>query len=248
VETRLTVDLRDEGVSLPIFLDGFYEPAETRFLSKSLRQGDIFVDIGANIGYFTTYASKLVGRRGKVIAFEPDPHNCRTLTTNIELNSARNVVIRNVALGSEARSGFLYRSKTNFGDHRVSDCGEDRERVPISILRFDQACAEIGLSHVDLIKIDVQGFEPYVFAGMGSCLCDFGVRTILMEYWPCGIREAGGAPATMLESITAKGFTIHELDSFGEMVPSSLSDIIRRTEEMSLKAPESYLNLVLHRV
>lgn len=247
VGTRLEVDLRDQGVGWPIFMQQQYEPAETRFISRTLRRGDVFVDIGANIGFFTTLASRLVGRRGKVVAFEPDPDHCAVLRRNLRLNGARNAVVRNEALGAESQHGQLFKSNSNFGDHRVAAGAEQRDSIPISIRRFDEACAELGLKQIDFIKMDVQGYEPQVFAGMGDCLERLGVQSILMEFWPYGIRYAGGSPTDLLEMLLASSFVIHELDEQGDLAVVDPLDMLERVEAMNREQPQTFANLVLRR-
>jgi len=246
VGTRLAVDLRDEGIGWPIFVFQEYEPAETRFITRSLRPGDVFVDIGANVGYFATLASPLVASQGKVIAFEPDPDSCALLRDNLRRNGARNAVACNYALGSEDRAGRLYRSKSNYGDHRVAAGTEDRESVPIAIRRFDTTCAELGLDSVDFIKIDVQGYEPHVFEGMGD-LERLNVRTILMEFWPYGIRYAGGSPEALIERLLSYGFVIHELDDGGEARRVQPAEMLSRVEAMNAARPLTFANLVLQK-
>jgi len=245
--TRLVVDLRDQGVGWPIFMNREYEPAETRFITQTLRSGDVFVDIGANIGYFTTLASRLVGPRGRVVSFEPDPDHCNLLRRNLQLNGASNVVLRNEALGDEPQAGQLFRSPFNFGDHRVAAGTEHRDSIPIAINRFDDACVEVGLKHVDFIKIDVQGYEPQVFAGMGDSLDRLGVQTVLMEFWPYGIRYAGGSPADLLAVISSCGFMLYELDERSDVVPVTADEILTRVEAMNRDAPSTFANLVLQK-
>ena len=247
IGTRLAVDLRDEGIGWPIFVHQEYEPGETRFIARTLRAGDVFVDVGANVGYFTTLASGRVGPRGKVIAFEPDPDSCALLRDNLRRNGARNAVVFNCALGSEDRAGQLYRSKSNFGDHRVAAGNEDRESVSISIRRFDAVCADLTVSRVDLIKIDVQGYEPQVLEGMGDSLDRLQVRTILMEFWPYGIRYAGGSPAKLIDRLLSHGFVIHELDDAGEAQRVEPAEMLARVEAMNAVRPLTFANLVLRK-
>ncbi len=245
--TRLSVDLRDQGVGWPIFMQRKYEPAETRFISQTLRPGDVFVDIGANIGYFTTLASRLVGRLGKVIAFEPDPDHCELLQRNLRLNGARNAVIRNEAIGAHSGASRLYRSPSNFGDHRVVAPAEQRQSIPISMRRFDEVCAELRLERADFIKIDVQGYEPHVIDGMGASLDRLGVTTMLMEFWPNGIRYASGSPQSLLDTLLANGFALHELTDSGEALPVEPIDLLFRAEAMNRENPLTFCNLVLRK-
>jgi FkbM family methyltransferase len=247
VGTRLAVDLRDEGVGWPIFVHQEYEPAETLFLTRSLRAGNVFVDIGANVGYFTTLASRLVGPRGKVIAFEPDPDSCALLRANLRRNGARNAVVFSDALGAEDRAGQLYLSKSNFGDHRVAAGGEDRQSVPISIRRFDTVCDGLELSKIDFIKIDVQGYEPQVFEGMGGCLERLQVRTILMEFWPYGIRYAGDSPEKLIDRLVNDGYVIHELNDCGDARRVEPREMLDRVEAMNAEQPLTFANLILRK-
>jgi len=243
--TRLAVDLRDEGVGCPLFIQRQYEPAETRFIERSLQPGDVFVDIGANIGFFTTLASRLVGPAGRVVAFEPDPDHCAMLRRNLRLNGAHNVVIQNCALGTESGAARLFRSATNFGDHRIAAAAEPRASVAVRICRFDDACRELSLDRVDFIKIDVQGYEPYVIAGMGDSLQRLSVGTILMELWPFGIRSAGGSPSSLLDTLVSYGFVLHELDACGELQMASPQELLERAEALNRQEPLSFVNLVL---
>jgi FkbM family methyltransferase len=245
--TRLAVDLRDQGVGWPIFMEQKYEPAETRFIERTLRPGDVFVDIGANIGYFSTLASRLVGPAGRVIAFEPDPETCQLLRGNLRRNRAANAVVCECALGSESGMGRLYRSDSNFGDHRVAAGTEDRQSVPIALRRFDEVAARLGLDRVDFIKIDVQGYEPQVFAGMDDSLDRLGVENVLMEFWPYGIRYAGSCPAALLERIVSLNFTMHELDDRGQAVAADPHDVLQRMEAMNQERPLTFANLVLRK-
>ena len=102
------VPLRIPGVQLPLQLivhgeadrfvsrrireEGIWEPYETSLVLGALQPGDVFVDVGANIGYFPVIAAGRVGRAGRVLAFEPDPDNYRLLSENLELNDCREVV------------------------------------------------------------------------------------------------------------------------------------------------------------
>lgn len=82
----LTVDLQDFAIAGSLYSEGTWEPAETAFVKSFLRPGMNVVDIGANLGYFTTLFASLVTAEGKVIAFEPNPQNYGLLKTNIANN------------------------------------------------------------------------------------------------------------------------------------------------------------------
>ena len=112
----------DVHVSAAIARDGIWEPQETRFLLDTLRPGDVFVDVGANIGYFSLLASRLVGPAGTVLAFEPEAANYALLEANCRRNGCDNVRCFRAALGEENASGTIYLNELNRGDHSLYPC------------------------------------------------------------------------------------------------------------------------------
>src|SRR5262249_5079594 len=148
-----------------------YEQGETAFLKETLREGMVFVDVGANIGYFTTLAARLVGRSGKVIAVEPEPRNYKLLRANIERNGLTNVQSFNCALGDGPGEAQLRRSVWNFGDHTISRTGGSGNAfVTVPIESADRLLKTAGVPAVHVVKIDVQGYEVHVQRGMETIL------------------------------------------------------------------------------
>ena len=90
---RMYLDPTDTVVCRMIAAYGNWEPSETAWFLRTVKPGDIIVDAGANVGYYTVIGSRLVGDRGKVYAFEPDPSNFELLRKNVELNGLKNVVL-----------------------------------------------------------------------------------------------------------------------------------------------------------
>ena len=111
---------QDLFVSRRIREEGIWEPHETSLILDLLQPGDTFLDVGANIGYFSILAAAAVGEAGSVMAYEPDPENYRLLQANVELNALRPRVISTAAALSDANGeGRLYLSADNLGDHQV---------------------------------------------------------------------------------------------------------------------------------
>ena len=133
---KMIVDVGDRwGVGRKIYVQREYDPVETSYLMQVLKPGMLFLDIGANIGYFTLLAASAVGPEGRVIAVEPEPKNYRVLTKNLALNGIKNALPRNVALGSSCGSAALYLNEQNWGDHRLwgnspDVAGGDRSEFP----------------------------------------------------------------------------------------------------------------------
>lgn len=207
----LDVDLRDEGVGRAIFVERGYERSETDFLKTKLRTGMSVVDIGANLGYYTVLASRIVGNSGRVLAIEPDAHNFALLDHNIRCNGLTNVTAINAALGPSKGTTKLHCSANNFGDHRAYASDEDRESVEVTVLTLDDILTQHEIEQVDLLKMDVQGYEESVVHGMRESL-DYGrMRGILMEYWPHGIRCAGGDPDRLSMLFEQAGYSFSVL-------------------------------------
>ena len=88
--------------------NGYHEPIETDLIKKHVKRGDVVLDLGANIGYFTLILPRLVGEEGKVFAFEPDPENFALLKKNVEINSYQNVVLVQKAVSNRNGKATLY--------------------------------------------------------------------------------------------------------------------------------------------
>lgn len=243
---KLFVDLRDNGVGRPLYVTRGYEPAETEFLKKTLRSGMTFVDIGANIGYFTCIAAQAIGPRGRVISFEPDQHNFDLLKRNVRRNQLDNVELHNIALGSESGSVRLFRSDTNFGDHRIcSDPGVTRESIEVRVAALDHCLASSKISKIDVIKMDVQGYEHQVTRGMRHALLSSDKLVVLTEFWPHGIATTGSNPQDFFKEFIDAGFSAGVLGNDGIVQPVTYQEACMRLPSFELAQPDScYINLV----
>lgn len=167
-----TLKLKDKsyGLARRIF-EKRWEPGVAEFLRDTLNQGDIFIDIGAHVGAYTLLASKLVGSRGQVYAFEPDPVARRFLYKNIGINRAINVTILPLAVSDVEKTVTLAAPKA-FGG-AVSSIGAARTRfgsgesLQVRTITLDGFCSEHAIQP-DLVKVDVEGAESAVIAGGGS--------------------------------------------------------------------------------
>jgi len=175
-----------------------YEPYETELILRQVKLGDIIVDVGANIGYYTVLFADKVGKSGKVIAIEPDPINFEILQKNIKENKLFNVVAVQAAVGKENKKMEIFKSKTNFGDHRLwqnpsvdksTSPFEERETSNIFCRRLDDLLKDLGYEKINLIKVDTQGWEPEVFAGAKKTI-EKDLPIIFFEYSPASYKLA----------------------------------------------------------
>ena len=209
-----THEKKDAYISTSILRAGIWEPLETQLVLSLLKPGDVFVDVGANIGWFTLIAASRVGRAGRVYSFEPEGENFQILARNIAVNRFSNVCCIRAALSDKNETRSLYTSKENLGDHRLFDDGlEARESVEVDCIDASSFFEKTPFS-ISMIKSDTQGFEGKVFAGFSKLFQDTGEKPfILVEFWPRGLLVAGDDPVYFLKFFREFGYSIYILDS-----------------------------------
>lgn len=202
-----------------------FEPDILVALQRLVRRGDTVVDIGANIGYFTAHLARLVGAGGCVHAFEPDPANFALLAENMRANNLSPVQLHQAALGAQAGKATLHISEYNGGMHRLyeSVCCTG-PGLDVAVQTLDQLLAG---SRIDLIKIDIEGYEPAALLGAQACLRANPALKIVSEYCPVSILEAGGQPSAMLNWLREQGFGPHQLNGVAADIHELLQDALR---------------------
>jgi len=176
---KLHLDMEDEPSQAAIFKTGGWEPKVTAFLLEKLKPGMIFIDVGAAIGWFTIIAASIVGRSGRVIAFEPAPHRFRTLFENVKLNTDGNVECVNKAVSSE--KGEAYISGQEILMYLSPSKSRFKRNVPIDVVTLDSYLKRRGVERVDMMKIDVEGAELRVLKGMEQTIRNSGEIKIICE-------------------------------------------------------------------
>lgn len=161
-------------------VSGEWEPHVTSAFCSRLAVGDVCVDVGAHIGYYTLLASGAVGRSGRVYALEPSSRVFRTLSSNLALNASANVTAFNVAAGERAGRGALYEAPgpsplTSSLSSRMLDAphgARAEEFVPtdVQVVALDDIVPADDFRRVRVVKIDVEGYEIEVLRGMESLL------------------------------------------------------------------------------
>jgi FkbM family methyltransferase len=137
---------------------------EQRWLSENLRRGDVFWDLGANIGFFTLLAARLVGEPGEVVAFEPWPDNARQLRRNVELNGFRNVIIEESAVGANTGSqAFAMPAPGRRDAARLVDDTRPGSLV-VQVTTIDDYAARRPRTPT-VVKIDIEGAEIEALSG-----------------------------------------------------------------------------------
>ena len=210
------LDLK-EGIDLAIYIFGRFESQTVRAYQKWIQPGNTVLDIGANIGAHTLWFSKLVGKEGLVIAFEPTQYAYRKLKTNIGLNPIleKRIVAEQILLSQEDRQDYqveIYSSWTVTGtvERHPKHLGEIKSTNGAVMRQLDQYLLEKNIRKVDFIKIDVDGYECDVFLGSQSTL-DRDRPIICLELSPYVLEERGSSIAKLLDILNRYDYQLfHE--------------------------------------
>jgi FkbM family methyltransferase len=191
--------------SSTVWISGKVETPVQVALRRALRPGDVFFDVGANVGFFTILGARLVGPSGKVVAFEPHPANVEALRANVEANAFENVVVvPNAVTASSGERLLDIRSAT------LAKLVEDRSEPGAAELVPATSIDDFVSTHADLIpdvlKIDVEGHEVEVLSGM---------RGTLTQHSPVIVCEMHGLNESFRRALAEFGYTFEVLDRAG---------------------------------
>lgn len=166
---KMYLDPRDRSISRELIINGVYEPFETRFIKSRIKPRMRVVDLGANVGYYTLIMAKLVGPKGRVYAFEPNPENFALLKKNVEANGYGNVSLANFAVSDKAKKEKLFLSEDNLGGHHLTNRGDYKKFTTVQTVVLDKFFSNEGMK-IDFVKMDIEGSEPRAMKGMKKIL------------------------------------------------------------------------------
>ncbi len=183
-----------------------FEPYESALARSYLRPGMTFVDAGANIGYYTLMASSIIGDAGHVYAFEPSPYAVGKLKETVRENDIGNVTITEAALGDAKGEAAIYLSKSR-ANHTPTMIENDGGRPHmIRVEMLDEFLEKHSISRVDLLKIDVEGFEPNIIRGAQRALTAGKVAVILCEFNEHWLLRNHSSSVHLMELLASFGF------------------------------------------
>lgn len=181
---------------------GKYEIIESALFVANINNNSIVVDIGANIGYYALLASKIAK---KVYAFEPDSEIFMILKKNIVDNNLTNVIAINKAVGDKKDTGYMIKDKDNFGNQRLDTGGRIKDKSnEVEVIKLDDYIKE----KIDLIKIDVQGYEPKVVEG---------AKKIIEKYKPAIFMECSYKNDAMVKWLMNNYRTVWSINDFASV-------------------------------
>jgi FkbM family methyltransferase len=212
-------EVRDyrEYIQRNIYFQGRYEIRETRLVERWLRPGDTFVDVGANIGWFTLLAARIVGTHGKVIAFEPSPPLHAHLQHNIELNDLEHVRAQRCAVGAAPGRAVLRGIRErNQGTGSIVRGDNLSEGIEVDVVTLDGFLADTGTHRVRMLKIDVEGAEGLVLQGAADLLKSQRCDCLIIEVVDSYLRATGGSSTLLCGQLRAFGYRLFRIGLLGQ--------------------------------
>jgi FkbM family methyltransferase len=194
-----------DHLQLLIYYLGVFEPSSVSVLRNCLRPGTTVIDIGANIGFYTLECAVAVGPTGRVVSIEAAPEHARAVRDNLQLNVIGNVTVLEVALGESAREAVLTRPDgANLGMFTLGAVS-GRQEYRVQVRTLDEMLEKEGVTHVDFIKIDIEGSELGALRG-ASRLIERSRPTILIELNDAALRSCGSSPHAVKRLLQSAGY------------------------------------------
>lgn len=215
------LDPRDIVTRKRMTLYGSTERFELRTALDRLGPGSRFVDVGANIGLYSVFASERVGREGEVVAIEPDPDNVSFLRRNLAENGCSNVRVMSVAMSDHIGTVRLYQNERSRGELSLADQTGSGDWIGVSSLTLDKT---LDGKIANVLKIDVEGAEPLVLAGATATLEQYPV--VFVEINAPMLRKFGFNPKDVISFFDEDSYRFFFLDEDHEqtvqMKPESI--------------------------
>lgn len=223
---RFGVDTQDL-IQRYLYVFGVWEPHMTHWLQHRLSPGDTFIDVGANVGYYSVLASRLVGDGGNVVTVEASPVFHRRLLQHAQLNDCRNIRAVNAAVSdSRKKLTFILASSKNTGATSIVPYeGPAESTFEIEARPLPELLKPAELTNARVIKIDVEGAEGGVVRGLAPMLDKLRSDVeITVEVTPSRMEQLGDSATELVETMREHGFYAYRLanDYAPESYPAAL--------------------------
>ncbi len=237
---KLEVPARDD-VGRRLFKYGVHEPRVLDWIERlpSPEPGHLALDIGANLGWYTTVLHRLSGGALSLHAFEPDPDNRALLNENLALNGMQDVHVSPLALADASGTATLHRYRDiNLGKHSLRPLDGAVGRVDVARARLDDYLREAGIDDrsIWLVKLDVEGLEPAVIRGAAAALPR--IRALVMEYSP--MYYGPGEGQAMLEALADVGLSpsLHDGEGWAACGTEDIAALSEQRDTVWLREPQ----------
>ncbi len=222
---KIYVSTQDPLIGRSIVETKRYEPDVTAVLTRILKPGMVFVDIGANIGYLSFVAARAIGNQGKVFSFEPNQFNCNLLEMSARINGFENVIIYPFAVADTNRS-VIYDDQ--MGNGTISDF--DAERAFVAGRTIARA---VSLDYIlrdevaiDVIKLDIEGAEYFALQGARELLAKRR-PVIVSEFSPPQLKSVSGVSGKeYLIKISESGYQLSVIEPDGSLMTCNADEML----------------------
>jgi FkbM family methyltransferase len=201
----------DRLVALLLWKYGIMEAYELQIARSLIRPGMQVLDVGSNIGFHALEFARWAGPSGHVDAFEPAPENYAMLKRNVEASGLANVRALDLAVSNHSGEITLYLNPANRGDHRMAGTSAMRSAIRVPATTLDERYAAAG-QRVDFVKIDVQGAEYLVLAGMRQVFRNNPDLILLVEFSPALTAATGHTPDEFIDLLGTLNRRIQIMD------------------------------------
>ena len=234
----------DKHDSLDLSLNQEYGILETKIIKDEIKSGDIVIDLGAHIGYYTLLLAKYVGTNGKVFAFEPEPSNFSLLKKNILENNYENVILEQKAVSNSNSKIDFWVGQDSSGANRIYEPKKTNTQKfktsTVDCIRLDDYFSNYEFfNKINFIKMDLEGAEYHALLGMLSLLRNNTKISILTEFSPNSLHDAGTSPTKFFDLFLDEGFQIYHLDDVSQKIIP-----IEKTNLSNINATKQVINLL----
>ena len=204
----ISADLAQWGDRWHYYTGRYRDRLNQLVIRQVLQPGDLYVDVGANVGMHSLLASHRVGANGRVVAIEPNPTTFRALQLHAMLNNVDNITLLNLGVSDHEGKTDLIGDPSHSGGYSAVDHGHGMDRIEIQLERLDRIIRAEDLNRPRvLVKIDVEGYECDVLSGMKRILDRRNV-VVSLEVTPAWIERAGRTVDELLALLTDAGYRI----------------------------------------
>lgn len=232
---KMYVDTRDRGIVPHLIMDGFWETWLSQYLAKIVNPGDVCLDIGANLGYFSILMSALAGDKGKTIAFEPNPRVAELLRGTGGINSP-GFSVAELALADKPGKMTFHIPEANYGDASLLERSDRKQikktDIEVEVITLDQFLQNQNIDKVDVIKMDVEGAEPLVFKGMSQTIAKNKNLQIIIEYSPYLYDNPREFTEYLFSEFTVK--RIKDVEQIEELDKSAIDTLLKLTDHTDI--------------
>ena len=216
-----------------------YEPETTRIFDAVLKEGDAVIIAGAHQGYFVSYMANLVGKTGRVFAFEPEPKNFGILSETVK--GLDNVEIFNFAIGDKKAKANFYVNSDNDGGHALWDVSthpsNEKTRANPQVLSIEVNTVDDlypdGIPNLKLMMLDAEGAEPAIIKGAINTIVDSECPYIIAEINNGALKQCNTSQGTLRSYLSMYGFKgyMMNVDEVIEVGDNSVKAVVKDTDQ-----------------